>query len=104
MRNGVSDGLEGAAEFQQCGFRDPGYDFGFSFGRSGNSHKYGDTSVETSFEMNDERGAPKSSAMPPSSHNDCRRKNPRSSRDRTGMARIRETVQIPWKSTPSRSP
>src|SRR6185369_9203570 len=79
------------------------YNFRFSSGRSGNSHKYGDTSVETSFEMIVEAEAPMYVAIRPSSHNDCHQKNLPNIRDKTGMVRIHKTAQTPSTSIPSRS-
>jgi hypothetical protein len=64
MGDWISDGLERA--LKQFRFRYFRYDFRFSFGRSGNSHKYGGTSVETSFEMIVEAEAPTYAAIRPS--------------------------------------
>jgi hypothetical protein len=58
----IADRLERAV-VKQFRLRQFGYNFRFSSGRSGNSHKYGDTSVETSFEMIVEADAPMFSAI-----------------------------------------
>jgi hypothetical protein len=65
MGDWISDGLE-RASLKQFSLRHFGYNLRFSSGCSGNSHKYGGTSVETSFEMIVEAEAPTYAAIRPS--------------------------------------